>query len=187
MSAEVGVATGIIAGIFPSLYLTSLKPSLVLKGKFLQGSKGSLLREGFTLFQFFASMILITCSIIIYNQLNYMQHKDLGFDQEEVIVLPIKNLDAINPKFEEIRNELLRIPNVKSVSAASNVPGRPFNQNPVFATQSSLKSSPSLPFVFDIALWRCSEKFLMAVGVHLPLPAHATPIDAHRSGTVPTS
>ncbi len=129
------LATGIVAGIFPSLYLTSLKPGLVLKGKFLQSSKGSILREGFTVFQFFASMILITCSIIIYSQLNYIQHKDLGFDQEEVIVLPIKNLDAINPKFEEIRNELLRIPNVKSVSAASNVPGRPFNQNPVFATQ----------------------------------------------------
>ena len=128
--------TGIIAGIFPSLYLTSIKPSLVLKGKFLPGSKGSILREGFTVFQFFASMILITCSIIIYNQLNYIQHKDLGFDQEEVIALPIKNHEAINPKFEEIRNELMRIPNVKSVSAASNVPGRPFNQNPVFATQS---------------------------------------------------
>ena len=64
------LATGIIAGVFPSLYLTSIKPSVVLKGKFLQGSKGSMLREGFTVFQFFASMILITCSIIIYNQLN---------------------------------------------------------------------------------------------------------------------
>jgi putative ABC transport system permease protein len=128
--------TGVTAGIFPSLYLTSIKPSLVLKGKFLQGPKGSIFREGFTVFQFFASMILITCSIIIYSQLNYIQHKDLGFNQQEVIVLPIKNFETINPKFEELRNELLLIPSVKSVSAASNVPGRPFNQNPVFATQS---------------------------------------------------
>jgi putative ABC transport system permease protein len=128
--------TGLTAGIFPSLYLTSIKPSLVLKGRFLQGPKGSIFREGFTMFQFFASMILITCSIIIYSQLNYIQHKDLGFNQQEVIVLPIKNFDVINPKFEALRNELLQINNVKSVSAASNVPGRPFNQNPVFATQS---------------------------------------------------
>jgi putative ABC transport system permease protein len=131
-----GLIIGVIAGIFPSLYLTAIKPSVVLKGKFLQGSKGSVLREGFMVFQFFASMILITCSIIIYSQLNFIQHKDLGFRQEEVIVLPIKNLDAINHRFKEIQAELLRIPNVKSASAASNVPGRPFNQNPVFATQS---------------------------------------------------
>jgi len=130
------LVTGFLAGMFPSFYLTSIKPSAILKGKFLQGSKGSVLREGFTVFQFFASMILITSSIIIYNQLNFIQHKDLGFQQEEVIVLPIKSLETINPKFEEIQSELLRIPNVKSVSAASNVPGRPFNQNPVFATQS---------------------------------------------------
>ncbi|HEX6225567.1 MAG TPA: ABC transporter permease [Chryseolinea sp.] len=130
-----GLITGVTAGIFPSFYLTRIKPSEGLKGKFLQGSKGAVLREGFTLFQFFASMILITCSIIIYSQLNYIQHKDLGFAQEEVIVLPIKNVDLINEKFYEIQSELLRIPNVKSASAASNVPGRPFNQNPVFATQ----------------------------------------------------
>src|SRR5918993_1425775 len=103
------LVTGILAGMFPSFYLTSIKPSAILKGKFLQGSKGSVLREGFTVFQFFASMILITSSIIIYNQLNFIQHKDLGFQQEEVIVLPIKSLETINPKFEEIQSELLRI------------------------------------------------------------------------------
>ena len=109
------LVTGVTAGIFPSLYLTSIKPSLVLKGKFLHGPKGSVFREGFTIFQFFALMILITCSIIIYSQLNFIQHKDLGFHQQEVIVLPIKNFEAINPKFEELRNELLQIPSIKSV------------------------------------------------------------------------
>jgi putative ABC transport system permease protein len=127
--------TGVSAGIFPSLYLASVNASLILKGKFLQNRKVARFRKGFTIFQFFASMILIASSVIIYNQLEFMQNKAMGYNAEEVIVLPVKNLDAINPRFEELRNELLKISNVKSVSAASNIPGRPFNQNPVFATQ----------------------------------------------------
>jgi putative ABC transport system permease protein len=127
--------TGLAAGIFPSLYLASINAGAVLKGKFLQNPKGSRFRQGFTVFQFFASMILIVSSVIIYDQLEFMKNKELGFQEEEVIVLPVKDLDGINRRFEEIRSELLRISNVKSVTAASNIPGRPFNQNPVFATQ----------------------------------------------------
>ena len=73
--------------------------------------------------------------MIIYNQLDFMQHKELGFQQEQVVVIPVKNQDAINPRLEALRSELLRIPGVTTVSAASNVPGRSFNQNPVFASQ----------------------------------------------------
>ncbi len=135
--ALVGMAliTGLAAGIFPSVYLASINAGAVLKGKFLQNPKGSRFRQGFTVFQFFASMTLIASSVIIYDQLEFMKNKELGFQQEEVIVLPVKDLDAINRRFEELRSELLRISNVKSVTAASNIPGRPFNQNPVFATQ----------------------------------------------------
>ncbi len=126
--------TGISAGLFPSLFLASAKPSLILKGKFSQSHNGLGFRRVFTMLQFSASMILITSSIIIFNQLEFMQTKELGFQPEEIIVLPIKDRDAITPRFEELRTELSRIANVKSVSAASNVPGRPFNQNPVFDT-----------------------------------------------------
>lgn len=127
--------TGLLAGAFPSLYLASAKPTLILKGKFLNTERGITFRQSFTLLQFLASMILISSSLIIYNQLHFIQDKDLGFNKEEVIVIPIYNRDDITPRLEAIRTELLSIPGVKSVSAASNVPGRAFNQNPVFATQ----------------------------------------------------
>lgn len=139
--------TGILAGLFPSLYLASAKPSQTLRGRLLQTPKSVGFRQGFIILQFSASMILITSSLIIYSQLEFMQNKELGFRQEEVIVLPIKNRDAINPRFDELRRELLQIPGVKFASAASNVPGRPFNQNPVFATndpQQRIASSEAL-------------------------------------------
>ena len=77
-------------------------------------------------------MVLISSSLIIFNQLDYLQHKGLGFAQDEVIILPVKNRGAINPRFEELQSELLRLPGIKSVTATSNVPGRSFNQNPIF-------------------------------------------------------
>jgi putative ABC transport system permease protein len=125
---------GFIAGIFPSAYLASVKPSIILRGKFLQNPAGSRFRQGFTVLQFFASMILITTSIVIYNQLEFIQESALGFDEDKVVVIPIKNPELINQRFNELRNELLRIPHITSVSAASNIPGKHFNQNPIFAT-----------------------------------------------------
>ncbi len=135
MLAGLGLLVGIVAGIYPSMYLSSIKPSQILKGKFLQNPKGAKIRQAFTVFQFIASMVLISSSIIIYNQLNFIRHKGLGFDQEEVLVLPVKNRDAINPRLQELRTELLAIQGVASVSATSNIPGRSFNQNSVFSTE----------------------------------------------------
>lgn len=129
-----GIVVGLLAGIYPSLYLSSVEPGQVLKGKYLQSPKGTRVREAFTVFQFIASMVLISSSVIIYNQLSFIRHKSLGFDQEEVVIVPVKNRDAVNPKMEELRNELLKVPGIKMVSAASNIPGRSFNQHSIFAT-----------------------------------------------------
>jgi putative ABC transport system permease protein len=85
-------------------------------------------------FQFFASMVLISSSVIIFNQLEFIQNKGLGFDREEVLVIPVKNRGELNPKFEDLQSELLKIPGVKFVGATSNIPGRSFNQNAVFPT-----------------------------------------------------
>ncbi len=141
--------TGMLAGVFPSFFLASAKPGLILKGKFLQNAGGTGLRQVFTTFQFFASMMLISCSVIIYSQLNFIQTRSLGFDPEETIVLPIKNRDDITPRIDELRNELLKVPGVKGVSAASNVPGTSYNQNPVFATKDPSRQSAASEALID--------------------------------------
>ncbi|HWA34279.1 MAG TPA: ABC transporter permease, partial [Cyclobacteriaceae bacterium] len=147
--------TGVLAGIFPSLFLASAKPGLILKGKLLQSPRGSGFRQAFTTFQFFASMILISSSIVIYSQLRFIQSRELGFDQEETIVLPIKNRRVITPRLDELRNELMKVPGINAVSAASNIPGTTYNQNPVFATANpTVKSAASEALVdydfFDV-------------------------------------
>lgn len=129
-----GLLTGIVAGIFPSLYLSGIQPGKILKGGLVPQQRAGM-KSFFTVFQFFASMVLLSASLIIYQQLNFIQTQELGFRQDEVLVIPIKNRDAVNPKINELRNELLKVPGVLSVSAASNIPGKSFNQNSVFAPQ----------------------------------------------------
>lgn len=122
------VVTGLLAGLFPSLRLAGMRPSLILKGKFQHGQEGRGLRRAFITFQFFASMTLICSSVIIYSQLNFIQHRPLGFNQEEVVVMPLKNA-SLSRRMDVIREELLRVPGVRKVSAAINIPGTNFNRN----------------------------------------------------------
>ena len=79
------------------------------------------LRRGLIIAQFSAATILITCTIIIQSQLDYIQHADIGVNKEEVLVVPIRNED-IQENFSSVKNELLAVNGVKSVSAISNFP-----------------------------------------------------------------
>jgi putative ABC transport system permease protein len=122
------------SGIYPSLVLSAIKPQAILKGKYTASAKGSGLRNGLIIFQFTISMILISAAIIIYNQLNFIQNKNLGFDKDQVMVIPLKN-KVVNPRIQELKTELMRIDGIESVSASSNLPGGQYNQNPIALTE----------------------------------------------------
>lgn len=124
-----GIVTGVVAGVFPSFRLAAIRPTEILKGVLPQSPEGRGMRSAFITFQFFASMTLICCSAIIYSQLAFVRERPLGFDQEAVITLPIKDPETVVPRFDALRNELLKVPGVRKVSAASNIPGKQFNRN----------------------------------------------------------
>jgi len=130
---SLGVVVALITGVYPSLFLSAAKPALILKSNMIQ-TKGIGIRRAFIVFQFVTSMALISASIIISQQLDFLQHKDLGFKPQEIIVLPIKDR-SMNKRIDELRTELTKIKGVTGVSATSNVPGKSFNQNPIYATQ----------------------------------------------------
>lgn len=126
---------GVLAGFYPAIFLSSFNPSEVLKGKLTVSGGGSRLRSLLVVCQFVVSAILITSSLIILNQIDYMRSKELGFDQDAVISIPIPSSvehGGINlSETRAIQNELRAIPGVKQVSAASNLPGSQFNNHPV--------------------------------------------------------
>ncbi|SMD34886.1 AraC-type DNA-binding protein [Reichenbachiella faecimaris] len=128
-------AIGLLAGIYPAIFLSSFKPSDVLKGKLSVAGESNRLRSLLVVCQFIVSAILITSSLIILKQIDFMQSKELGFDQEAVISIPIPSSvehGGINlSEARAIQNELRAITGVKQVSAASNLPGSQFDNHPV--------------------------------------------------------
>lgn len=133
---------GLVAGFYPALFLSSFAPSEVLKGKLTASGGSNRLRSLLVVCQFIVSAILIASSLIILKQIDYMRSKELGFDQEAVISVPIPSSvehGGINlSEARAIQNELRAIPGIKQVSAASNLPGSQFNNHPI-----ATKDNPS--------------------------------------------
>jgi putative ABC transport system permease protein len=131
--AGLGLLIGIAAGIYPAVYLASAKPTLIMKGQLSPGSGRRSFRDIMVAFQFAISTALISGAIIIYSQLDYLQHRPLGFTSENILVIPVKT-DELSARFEELKTELERLEAISSVSAASNIPGKQYNQNNIAST-----------------------------------------------------
>ncbi len=116
--------TGFIAGIYPSLVLSSFDAVRILKDKQLRLGSSNTLRKGLIAFQFAISIILISSILIVQNQLHYIQNKPLGFDAMHKIMVPLRTNEATG-KYVEFKNAIQNIPGVEVVSASSNSPSTP--------------------------------------------------------------
>jgi predicted permease len=109
--------TGIVAGSYPALYLSGFKPAAVLKGV-VKGSIGELwARKGLVVFQFFLSVILIVSVLVIYKQIDFVQTKNLGYNKEHLIQIPVEGKLAgnVNTFIQEVK----KIPGIVSASSLS--------------------------------------------------------------------
>jgi hypothetical protein len=112
--------TGIVAGSYPALFLSSLKPVKVLKGSLKFGNGAKLFRQGLVVLQFTLSIMLILSMIVTFKQMAFIQNKNLGYDRENLIYVPLEG--ALTQKYEAFKTELLRLPGVTAVSKMRETP-----------------------------------------------------------------
>ena len=113
---------GVIAGSYPAFYLSRFRPVHTLRGVPTRGITRLTLRKTLVVFQFTASIVLLIVSIVMYNQLDYLRSKPLGFDKEHIIV--ISDWDRqLRSNYESFKQELTRDPRIRHV-AAGHSPNR---------------------------------------------------------------
>ena len=125
------IVSGVLSGLYPALYLSAFKPITMLQGRFTSKPEGGWTHKGLIIFQFGIATALIVGSIVIFNQLTYLSQKNLGFDQEQVLVVPLNN-EELRDKVETLTSELAQLESVVAVTAASNLPGQNFNQHSIW-------------------------------------------------------
>jgi putative ABC transport system permease protein len=154
---------GLIAGLYPSFYLSSFRPADVLKGTKVVGYRNPALRNALVVFQFTVSVALIAGTLMISQQMTFMLHKKLGFDKEQILIL--QGTHTLNDDITTFKNELLHVPGIKSATISGYLPveGTKRNQN-----QFSIDGEPRIMEETVAAQrWTVDHDYLKTLGLKL--------------------
>lgn len=146
------ILTGIIAGIYPSFYLTAYNPIKVLKGEKTKGKSAAIFRRILIIIQFTISVALIISTITVQKQLNYLKNKDMGFTKDHILTIGLNS--NIRSQKEAFKQRLLEHPEIKAVSFSGgsitsirNTEGFDFNSD---GEQTSIQLHPIDPVYLDL-------------------------------------
>ena len=155
------VTTGVLAGIYPALFLSAFQPVAVLKATKSSSSSGGALRKVLVVFQFAISVFLIVGTITVYLQLDYVQNKNLGFDRDLMLMMPLFGVDrSLTAQHNTVLDTFLRHPNILKATGSHSTMGYGGQLDQVFP-----EGFPETDFQWRVV--GTDEHFLDTYGIEL--------------------
>jgi len=156
------VVVGGLAGIYPSIYLSSFKPVDVLKGQASLGVRHGGLRSVLVVFQFTTSIILIIATFVVHRQMDFLLNRKLGFEKDQVV--QVQGVGSLDKQMHTFRDELLKVPGVKNASYSDFLPveGSKRNMGTVY-NEGKEKEETGVGAQF----WNVDERYIPTMGIQL--------------------
>lgn len=164
MIATVFIVGIFFAGLYPALVMSGFKPALVLKGNFKTSHKGTNLRRSLVTFQFVASIVLITGTVAMYSQVQFMQEQPLGMNDDNVLVIngPSARPDDQQKANKIIHETLASWPFIESSTSSLEIPGQPVITGTVVRLEGKTKRESS-----PVRVIQCDHNFIKTYGISL--------------------
>ena len=169
--AGVYALTALIAGSYPAIYLSGFQPMAVMKGYLQKGRAHNTIRKSLVVVQFAISIVMIISSIVVLNQLKFMQQKDLGFEARQKIIVPFRTGEA-RDQLQTYKNEAMQLSGVQQAAGARVYPGQ-------FVAQDFglYKSGENMDHAHIIKLVQADEDYLKTLSVPILSGRDFTPGD----------
>src|SRR5690606_27285012 len=146
----IALFTALIAGLYPAVSLAGIQPFNSLHKRLLPGASNTYVRKGLVITQFSISIILITATVVVFRQLDYMQNDELGFNKDQKLVVDYFFDPRITQNIETIRQQFTPIPGIDQVSISSSIPGKDSHEQIVFIENSNFEMEESRTYIYSI-------------------------------------
>ena len=160
----IAIFAGLLSGSYPALFISGFHPIRIFKNEMTRGMTGSLLQKGLVVVQFTLSILLIVSTAMVYQQLDYMQSRHLGFDKDQVVVIPL--VTGVDRQFDTFKTQLSRSPHVQGVTRSVLMPGRMASSAMIPSFPTRLAGQPEEDLIGIPALY-VSTGFVETLGLEL--------------------